>query len=438
MTAWRCRLCGGTDARSVADLGDMPLANAYPDAATVQAGRERRHPLHVRMCAGCLLVQADAAVAVSAIFSDYAYFASCSTSWVAHAQRHAAAMTAMLGLHAGSLVVEVASNDGYLLQHFVAAGIPVLGIEPAANVAAVAQARGIATSVRFFDAACGRGLAADGVGADLMVANNVLAHVPDLGDFVAGFAALLRPQGVITFEFPHLLALLRDCQFDTLYHEHVAYLSLLVVERVLAAAGLRAFDVAALPTHGGSLRLFACHRAADWPTRSGLIAMRATEQAAGLHRVSCADGFAGRMTTATTAFRAFLTERRAAGRVVAAYGAAAKGNTFLNACGVGADDIAMVADRSPAKQGRLLPGSHIPVVTPAALRAARPDDVVILPWNLAHEIAAELRDLPAQLWVAMPALLRIRPPARARPPAPPAVARASRAPAGRAGAAAAP
>ncbi len=404
MTAPVCRLCGGGNLAGLVDLSAMPLANAYLTAEAVSQGRERRYPLRVRVCTACWLVQADAALTPDAIFSDYPYFASCSRSWVAHAARYAAEMVAMLGLDGRSLVIEAASNDGYLLQHFVSRGIPVLGIEPAANVAAAARARGVQTETRFFDAAAGRELAARGLAADLLVANNVLAHVPDIMTFVSGFAPLLRPHGIVTFEFPHLLAMLRECQFDTIYHEHFSYLSLLVVERALCHAGLRAFDALPLATHGGSLRVFACHAGASWQPRPGLAAIRAQETAAGMDGAACYTGFAARVSAATEAFSGFLAARHAAGRMVAAYGAAAKGNTFLNACGVGARDIAMVADRSPAKQGRLLPGSHIPVVTPEQMRAARPDDVVILPWNLADEIAGELHGSGSKLWVAMPTL----------------------------------
>lgn len=399
-----CRLCGGGDMAGLVDLGAMPLANAYLTAEAIDQGRERRYPLRVRVCATCWLVQADAALPPDAIFSDYPYFASCSRSWVTHAARYAAEMVAMLGLDERSLVIEAASNDGYLLQDFVSRGISVLGIEPAANVAAAARARGIPTETRFFDAAAGRELAARGLAADLLVANNVLAHVPAIAAFVSGFAPLLQPQGIVTFEFPHVLAMLRECQFDTIYHEHFSYLSLLVVERALRDAGLRAFDAVRLSTHGGSLRVFACHPGASWQPQPGLAAVRAEESCAGMGGVACYTGFAARVSAATEAFASFLASRHAAGRMVAAYGAAAKGNTFLNACGVGARDIAMVADRSPAKQGRLLPGSHIPVVTPEQMRAAQPDDVVILPWNLADEIAGELHGNGSKLWVAMPTL----------------------------------
>lgn len=400
-----CRLCAAPLARILVDLGAMPLANTLLTPAQAAAGADRAFPLVVRVCEGCWLVQADAVAAPEAIFADYAYFSSISTSWVEQARRYATDMIQRLNLGANARVIEVASNDGYLLQHFVAAGIPVLGIEPAANVAAVARARGVPTETLFLGRDSGRTLAARGVAADLIVANNVLAHVPDPAGFAAGIAALLKPGGVATFEFPHLLRLLRGAQFDTIYHEHFSYLSLLTVERVLRGSGLRAFDVQPLSTHGGSLRVFACHAAASRAEEPGLAAVRAEEAAAGLDRPETYDNFAPRVAHVCRGFRSFLDAGRRNSRRIAAYGAAAKGVTLLNACAVGPTDLLFVADRSPAKQGRLLPGCRLPVVSPEALRAARPDDVVILPWNLADEITAELaplRDGGARFWVAVP------------------------------------
>ncbi len=314
-------------------------------------------------------------------------------------------MTARFGLDEQSLVAEVASNDGYLLKHFLALDIPVLGIEPAAGVAAAARRVGVRTEQMFFGAGAAAGLVSRYGHADLIAANNVLAHVPDLPGFAAGFATMLRPEGVATFEFPHLLSLLTLVQFDTIYHEHFSYLSLLVVERVLRDAGLRVFDVECLPTHGGSLRVFACHADARHAPGPGLEAVRAQEAEAGLHRPDTYDSFAPKVARIKHGFRNFVAMRHASGRSLAAYGAAAKGNTLLNACGITANDIVCVADRNPEKRGKLLPGSHIRVVSPDALVAARPDDVVILPWNLADEVAAELAPLRAtgtRLWVAMP------------------------------------
>ncbi len=402
-----CRFCAAPLRHSVIDLGDMPLANAYLAAEPEAVAGEQAYPLHARLCERCLLVQVDAVLPPPAIFAAYPYFSSYSSSWVEHGRCYAEAMTGRLALGPGSLVVEVASNDGYLLRHFVALGVPVLGIEPAANVASVARARGVASEEVFFGAAAGAALAARGVRADLMVANNVLAHVPDIADFARGFGAVLKPEGIVTFEFPHLLELVAQAQFDTIYHEHFSYLSLLAVERVLAASGLRAFDAVALPTHGGSLRVFACHGAATWPEGPGLARIRAAEAAAGLQRPAGYAGFAARAAQVAGGFRAFLDHARICRQRVAGYGAAAKGNTFLNFCGAGTADIARVADRSPAKQGRLLPGSHIPVVAPEDLLADPPDDLVILAWNIVEEIAAELAPLAragTRLWTAMPGM----------------------------------
>jgi SAM-dependent methyltransferase len=401
-----CRLCGAALQRNLIDLGSTPLANCFVTAEQAASGADRPYPLQVLVCDRCLLVQVGESVTPEAIFAaDYAYFSSFSASWVAHAQRYAAAMTARFQLNARSLVAEVASNDGYLLQHFQAMDIPVLGIEPAAGVAAAARRIGVRTEQMFFGADTAEGLATRYGRADLIAANNVLAHVPDLPGFVAGFAAFLNPEGVATFEFPHLLQLLLLVQFDTIYHEHFSYLSLLVVEHVLRDAGLRVFDVECMTTHGGSLRVFACHADASHAPRPGLDAMRAQEAAAGLHRPETYDSFAPKVARIQHGFRNFVATEHATGRRLAAYGAAAKGNTFLNSCGITASDVICVADRNPGKQGKLLPGSHIPVVSPEALAAVRPDDVVILPWNLAEEVAAELAPLRAagtRLWVAVP------------------------------------
>ncbi len=384
-----CRFCGAPLTTTFVDLGETPLANSYVTAEDVAAGRDRRFPLHVRVCERCFLVQADQPVRPEAIFSDYAYFSSYSASWVEHARRYAHAMIARFPLASGSLVVEIASNDGYLLRHFVEAGVPVLGVEPAANVAAAAIANGVPTEVAFFGRETAERLAARGVAADLIAANNVLAHVPDPRDFLAGFARLLKPSGVATFEFPHLLELIRETQFDTIYHEHYSYLSLLAVEAIFAETGLRAFDVETLPTHGGSLRLHACRIEATHAEAPRLAAMRAIESEAGLDSLAAYRGFPARVEAVKQSFLAFLARARADGKSVAAYGAAAKGNTFLNVCGVTAGDIAVVYDRSAAKQGRLLPGSHIPILAPERIHELRPAYLVVLPWNLIAEIQAQ-------------------------------------------------
>ncbi|MDO8380758.1 class I SAM-dependent methyltransferase [Phenylobacterium sp.] len=392
MTAPTCRFCRAPLTQDFIDLGSQPLANSYLTKAQLEAGTEKSYPLHTRVCGSCFLVQADDPVAADDIFDEgYAYFSAYSASWVAHAKRYAEAMAKRFGLGPQSLVVEVASNDGYLLQHFKAMGIPVLGIEPTANTAEVAvRERGIPTEVSFFNDATGRALKARGIAADLMAGNNVLAHVPDIGDFVAGFQHVLKPQGVLTFEFPHLLNLIELVQFDTIYHEHYSYLSLLAVERVLRANGLRPFDVELLPTHGGSLRLFCAHEASSHQETQGLRDLRAREQAANLDKLSGYQGFTARAEAVRADFLAFLAKAKAQGKRVAAYGAAAKGNTFLNYAGVGTDDIVAVFDANPHKQDHYMPGSHIPIYAPAKVDEIKPDYLLILPWNLKDEITGQL------------------------------------------------
>lgn len=387
-----CRFCKRPLVRELLDLGKQPFSNAYLAPGT--EARERSYPLRVSVCDGCLLVQTDYDAPADEIFSaDYAYFSSYSTSWVAHAKRYADAMIGRFGLGAKSLVVEVASNDGYLLQHFLAARIPVLGIEPTRGTAEAAIAKGIPTKVEFFGERFAKALQAETGGADLTAANNVLAHVPDIADFTRGFAALLKPNGVATFEFPHVQRLIEGLQFDTIYHEHYSYLSLHAVETIFAAAGMRVFDVEELPTHGGSLRVFAALKSSAHETSPRVAAMRTQERAASLHT---ADGYATlapRVGAVREQFVAFLSRAKAEGKTVAAYGAAAKGNTFLNYCRTTARDIAMVADANPQKQNKLMPGSHIPIVSPQALRDRKPDYVVILPWNIKDEVAAQMADV---------------------------------------------
>ena len=395
MTVGRtCRNCAAPLREVFAHLGRMPLANSYLTASALGAP-EPTYPLVARFCTACLLVQVDDVVPPGTIFRDYAYFSSYSTTWVEHARRYAGAMLYRLGLGPTSKVVEIASNDGYLLQHFVAAGIPVLGVEPAANVAAVAIGKQVPTEIAFFGEATAKRLAAEGHCADLIAANNVLAHVPHLNDFVAGFRHLLKPGGVATFEFPHLLRTMGQVQFDTIYHEHFSYFSLLTAEQVFARHGLRVFDVEELPTHGGSLRLFVGHDAAGQPEGAGLRAVRAAESAARLSEQATYQGFQAQVDRVRDGFLSFLDDAKRKGRRVAAYGAAAKGNTLLNFCGVGTDQIAYVVDRNPYKQGRFLPGSHLPILSPEAVFETKPDDLVILPWNLAEEIAREMADIRA-------------------------------------------
>jgi hypothetical protein len=399
-----CRACGAALGAVFCDLGSMPVANAYLPADH-GAAPEPAFPLRARVCTACRLVQLDTIVDPVGIFTDYAYFSSASESWLAHAARFAAAATARFGLGRESFVVEIASNDGYLLRNFVAAAIPCLGIEPAGNVAAVARAAGVPTEARFF----GRAVAAELLAAradrpaELIIANNVLAHVPDLDDVIGGLALLAGAAGVVSIEVPHLVALVDGVQFDTIYHEHYAYWSLLALEAALARHGLHVFDVARLATHGGSLRIFA--RAGRAEPSAALAALRAEEVARGLAGDAFYRGFDARVRDVVAGLRGYIAEARGQRRI-AAYGAAAKGNTLLNAAGVTAADILAVADRSPAKQGRLLPGSHIPVVTPAALLALAPDDILVLPWNIADEIAAQLRaaGFGGRLLTAVPAM----------------------------------
>lgn len=401
-----CRFCRSPLTQTFLDLGEQPLANSYLTKAQLDAGTEGFYPLHTRVCGTCFLVQADDPVAADAIFDEgYAYFSSYSESWVAHAKRYADAMTQRWGLGPDSLVIEVASNDGYLLQHFKATGIPVLGVEPTANTAEVAVEKGVPTEVMFFNEETAKDLAARGVAADLMAGNNVLAHVPDINGFVAGFQHVLKPQGVLTFEFPHLLNLIELVQFDTIYHEHYSYLSLVAVEKVLRANGLRPFDVELLPTHGGSLRLFCCHDGASHQETPALKTLRAREHAAGLDTLAAYEGFTARVEAVRASFLAFLDQADKEKRKVAAYGAAAKGNTFLNYCAVTKTDIVAAFDANPHKQDRFLPGSHVPIHAPAKIAEIKPDYIVILPWNLKDEIMGQLsyvKDWGGQFVVASP------------------------------------
>jgi SAM-dependent methyltransferase len=408
MTMPACRFCRAPLTETFVDLGLQPLANSYLTAEQLEAGGEQSYPLHARACGRCFLVQVDDVVPAEHIFdAGYAYFSSFSTSWVEHARRYATAMADRFSLGPESLVVEVASNDGYLLQHFVAMDVPVLGIEPTANTAEAARARGVPTEVAFFNEQTAVELAARGVRADLMAANNVLAHVPDIAAFVAGFRHVLKEEGVLTFEFPHLLNLIEQVQFDTIYHEHFSYLSLLSVEQVLRANGLRPFDVELLPTHGGSLRLFCVHLGSGRDETQALTQLRAREASAGLDRIETYREFTPRVAAVREGFRRYLAEAKAQGRRVAAYGAAAKGNTFLNYCGATPHDIVAAFDANPAKQGRFLPGSHVPIHPPGQVHTIRPDDLLILPWNLKEEIMgqmAAIREWGGRFVVATPAV----------------------------------
>jgi SAM-dependent methyltransferase len=371
------------------DLGMSPLCESYLPAAKLD-GPETFYPLHVRTCSACLLVQLPAYVSGEEIFSDYAYFSSYSDSWVAHAKRYADEMTDRLGLGPGSLVAEVASNDGYLLRHFVAAGIPVVGVEPAANIAEVARAKGIRTQVDFLGAKTGAAVAAEYGRADLVVGNNVYAHVPDIVDFTAGLAALVKPAGLVTLEFPHLLRLIERNQYDTIYHEHYQYLSLRTAIRALASGGLTVVDVDELSTHGGSLRVYARAAGAAGEPGPNVKAVLAAEEAAGLHTLAGHAGFAEAVFGIKRDLVQFLLAARAEGKSVVGYGAPGKGNTLLNHCGIRADLMAYTVDRSPHKQGWYLPGTHIPIQHPDRIAADRPDYVLVLPWNLRTEISEQL------------------------------------------------
>ncbi len=387
-----CRGCGAPLTTTFLDLGTMPLANAYP-RSLAEAETERRFPLHVFVCDRCLLVQLAHDVAPEEIFSDYAYFSSYSYSWVEHARRFATAVKDRFGLGPDSLVVEVASNDGYLLRQFVALGVPVLGVEPAKNIADVAIAAGVPTEVCFFGAQTASDLVDAGARADLVVGNNVTAHVPDLHDFVEGLRRMLRPGGVVSLEFPHLLRFLAGVQFDTIYHEHFSYLSLLALEPILQAHGLRVFDVERLATHGGSIRVLAVLASDSRPDEDGVARVRAAERAAGLDDLAAYTSFAPLVEHCRASLRSFLDTERADGGSIVAYGAAAKGVTFLNYCGVTTREIAYVVDRSTEKQGRLIPGAHLPILAPSEVWKTRPDYVLILPWNLRDEIVTQLADV---------------------------------------------
>jgi SAM-dependent methyltransferase len=402
----KCRLCGADLNRTFVDLGMSPLCESYIPAASLD-DPETFYPLHVLICESCLLVQLPAYVSGEHIFSDYAYFSSYSDSWVAHAKRYADTMIGALRLTEGSLVTEVASNDGYLLQHFVAAGIPVLGVEPAANVAAAAQAKGIRTEVRFLGPETGAELAGRYGQADLVAGNNVFAHVPDIRGFAAALRALVKDSGLVTLEFPHLLRLIEGRQYDTIYHEHFSYLSLLTASRVLRTAGLEVVDVDELSTHGGSLRVHARPAEAAGEPSPRVKAVLDQEEAAGLHTVAGHDGFARDVMKIKSDLLSFLIAAATDGKSVAGYGAPGKGNTLLNHCGIRSDLLEYTVDRSPVKQGQFLPGTHIPIHPPERLAQTRPDYILILPWNLREEISAQLsyvREWGGQLVVPIPAL----------------------------------
>lgn len=383
-----CRSCGGA-LFPFADLGVSPLCESFLSAEQVQEG-ETFQPLEVRVCGTCHLAQLGEYVPPETIFREYAYFSSYSQAWLAHARDYVAMAVARFGLDADSRVIEIASNDGYLLRNFVERGVPCLGIDPAANVARAAEAVGVPTLVAFFGRDLGAELAAKGQRADLVIGNNVLAQVPDVNDFVAGLHAALKDDGIATLEFPHLLRLIAENQFDTIYHEHFSYFSLLALERILDRQGLRVCDVEELWTHGGSLRVFVCRSESHWAEAAAVQRIRADERAAKLQDLATYAAFGTRVVETKWRLLELLIRLKRQGARIVGYGAPGKGNTLLNYCGIRTDFLDFTVDRNPYKQGRFLPGTRIPVLPPERLDAARPDYVLILPWNLKDEIIGQL------------------------------------------------
>jgi 2-polyprenyl-3-methyl-5-hydroxy-6-metoxy-1,4-benzoquinol methylase len=400
-----CRLCAAPLSHSFVDLGMSPLCETYIEPHQLDHA-EIFYPLHAFICEHCFLVQLREYVSPKHIYNEYPYFSSYSDSWTEHAQRYCESITKRFDLNCDSLVMEIASNDGYLLQHFVKQRIPCLGIEPAANVARVAVERGIPTIVEFFGKTVANDLVNNHGSPDLLIGNNVLAHVPDLNDFIAGMAALLKSSGIITMEFPHLLRLMEENQFDTIYHEHFSYLSLLVTERAFARHGLTIFDVEELPTHGGSLRIFARHaHCSAPPITARLNELRGRELACGVNQLSSYTDFKNKVCETKRKLLEFLIEAKRANKKVVGYGAPGKGNTLLNYCGIRSDFLDYTVDRSPHKQGRFTPGTHIPILHPEQIFTTHPDYVLILPWNLADEISrqmAAIREWGGQFVVPIP------------------------------------
>ena len=403
----KCRHCATQLENSFLDLGFAPPSNAYLTADALTRP-EKYYPLMVKVCSRCWLVQTQDYADADELFSaDYAYFSSTSTSWLSHAEHYAQVMITQLGLTQVSHVIEVASNDGYLLKNFVSAGIPCLGIEPTASTAAAAEQLGIPVLREFFGETLGKQLAAEGKQADLIAGNNVYAHVPDINDFTRGLKAALKPGGTVTLEFPHLMQLLEHTQFDTVYHEHFSYLSLYTASRIFEAAGLRLWKVEQLPTHGGSLRVYGCHADDVRQTEPSVSALHAKEAQYGLQKINIYSDFQVKANQVKDDLLAFLLEQKRAKKRVAAYGAAAKGNTLLNYAGVKADLLPFVCDAAPAKQGKFMPGSHIPILPPQALVEFNPDFILILPWNIFEEVTNQMEGLTAkstQFVTAVPSL----------------------------------
>jgi SAM-dependent methyltransferase len=386
----QCRFCASPLTHTFVDLGMSPLCESLITKEQLNM-MEPFYPLHVFVCGECFLVQLLEYVKPQDIYGEYAYFSSYSDSWLEHARLYFEMVTARFNLSAKNRVVELASNDGYLLQNFVARGIPALGIEPAANVAAVAVERGIPTVVKFFGVATAQALVAEGNGADLIIGNNVLAHVPDLNDFVGGMKILLKPTGVITMEFPHLSRLVEGNQYDTIYHEHFSYLSFFTVSRIFAAHGMRIFDVEELTTHGGSLRIYACHQESrDHVTGSRVTDLYTREEKDGVNELDYYQGFGEKVRATKRNLLEFLLQAKRQGKQIVGYGAPGKGNTLLNYCGIRTDFIDYTVDRNPYKHGKYTAGTHIPIFPPGKIRETKPDYVLILPWNLKEEIASQL------------------------------------------------
>ena len=389
MNELHCRSCGAVLTRTFCDLGVSPLSNAFVEPDKVGEG-ERVYPLRVFVCEKCLLVQLPAFASPDNIFTEYAYFSSFTASWLKHCSAYCDDVVRRFDLGRHSQIIEVASNDGYLLQYFKAKSLPVLGVEPARNVARKAMENGIPTVSEFFGSTLARRLVSEGKRANLLIGNNVLAHVPDLNDFVLGLATLLDSEGVLTLEFPHLLNLMAENQFDTIYHEHFSYFSYIAVDAVMRRGGLRIFDVDRVSTHGGSLRIYCCHSSAGYKQTERVAALGRDEEKAGLSSLAAYDEFGEAVRRTKRNILWFLIQLKTEGRTIAGYGAAAKGNTLLNYCGVGVDFIDFVVDKNPYKQGRLLPGSHIPVCEPERIFRERPDYVFILPWNLKNEVVEQM------------------------------------------------
>lgn len=403
----KCRFCEAPLSHTFADLGMSPLANSYVPVAKANA-MEPFYPLHAYVCTSCWLVQLQMYETGEHIFSDYAYFSSFSDSWLAHAKEYTEKMRERFGLTAKSLVVEIASNDGYLLQYFKQAGVPVLGVEPAKNVAEVAVAKGIPSAVKFFGETTARELVGEGMRADLLLGNNVLAHVPGLNDFVKGMKIVLKPAGVITMEFPHLQRLVDECQFDTIYHEHFSYFSFITVEQVFAKHGITLFDVDELPTHGGSLRIYGCHTEdASKSVSDRVIELRERETRLGYKGLELYNAFAAKVMATKRDILQFMIEAKRQGKTIVGYGAPAKGNTLLNYCGIRTDMIGYTVDRSPYKQGNFLPGTRIPIYAPEKIRETKPDYVFILPWNLKDEVMQQMvyiRDWGGKFVIPIPSV----------------------------------